>query len=101
MKLKMNFTNDLNNPQSKGFKDLAQTVKDGLFEPLNASVTGLKDVDVYGFEKGSVVVLFNIIFEVDAPAVNATQLSSAVNNVITTANFSGIPVDTSYLQISE
>ena len=99
MRIKVNFTQDLNNPQSAGFKNLAESVEDGLLQPLKESVQGVKGVDVYRFKEGSVIALYNVIMDRDAPTVNVSDMQSAVNNAITTGNFTGLPVDKTYLPV--
>ena len=89
----------MNNPQSAEFINLAKSVEDGLLQPLKGSLQGVKDVNVYAFKEGSVVALYNIIMDVNAPKVNVSDMQSAVNNAITTGNFTGLPVDKTYLPV--
>ena len=97
MKLNLNFTEDLNNPSSTAFKNLAKIVEDALLAPLQKSVQGIAAVEVYGFRSGSVIAEYNIIMNVDAPAVVVSDLQSAVQNVVQSGNLTGLDVDPSYV----
>ena len=97
MKLNLNFTEDLNNPSSTAFKNLAKSVEDALLAPLQKSVQGIAAVEVYGFRSGSVIAEYNIIMNVDAPAVDVSNLQSAVQNVVQSGNLTGLDVDPSHV----
>ena len=53
-------------------------------------------IDVYGFRPGSVIAEYYIIMNPDAPVVNISTLQSAVTNVISSGNLTGLNVDTSF-----
>ena len=46
---------------------------------------------------GSVIAVYDIVMALNASKVNMTELHSAVSNVIKTANFTGLDVDTTYV----
>ena len=93
----VNFTADLNNPNSTQFKSLANDVENALLPPLKRSLPGVVDVDVYGFRAGSVIAEYNVVMDPDATPVNASQLKSAVADVISSGNITGLNVDTSFV----
>ena len=93
----VNFTADLNNPNSTQFKSLANDVENALLPPLKKALPSVVDVDVYGFRAGSVIAEYNIVMDPDAPAVNTSQLKSAVTSVISGGNVTGLNVDTSFV----
>ena len=92
----INFTVELNNTNSTQFKSLAIQVENALLPPLKRSVPDVVDIDVYAFRPGSVIAQYNIVIDPDAPAVNSSQLQSAVTNVISSGNITGLNVDTSF-----
>ena len=93
----INFTVELNNTNSTQFKSLAIQVENALLPPLKRSVPDVVDIDVYAFRPGSVIAQYNIVMDPDAPAVNVSQLQSALTNVISSGNITGLNVDTSFV----
>ena len=92
----VNFTADLNNPNSTQFKSLANDVENAILPPLKKALPGVVDVDVYGFRPGSVIAEYYIVMDPDAPAVNTSRLQSAVTNVISSGNITGLNIDRSF-----
>ena len=80
-------------------KDMEETIEDGLLQPMTESLQGVKKVDVFGFKDGSVIALFYVFMDVNAPKVNVSSMQSAVDYAITTGNFSDLPVDRTYLPV--
>ena len=99
MKIQETFTEDLNDKNSVKYKSLKSTVESGLTTSLKNSQPAVDKVDVTGFREGSVIADYDIIIT-DAEAaqnISASDMKSAVDTAITTGNFIGITVNTTYL----
>ena len=78
------------------FKSLARNVEDSLLPPLRNALPSVLAIDVYAFRSGSVIAQYNIILDANATEVSPSQLQSAVTNVISSGNITGLNVDTSF-----
>ena len=66
---------------------------------MKASIPSVQAVDVYGFENGSIVALYNIIMDSTAPAVNVSAMVAAVATA--SGNITSLPIDTSFVPVVE
>ena len=97
LRLLINFTTDLNNPNSPQFKSLANAIKATLLPPLKEALPGVVDVNVYAFKEGSVIAEYNIVMDPDAAAVNASRIQSAITRVVSGGNLKELNVDTTFM----
>ena len=99
MKIQETFTPALQNKSSAKYQSLKSNVESGLETSIKKTQPGVEKVTVTGFRAGSVIADYDIIIT-DAEAaenISADTMQSAINSAITTATFTGIAVNTTYL----
>lgn len=94
------FTDDLKNKNSQTFRTTKRKVEDQLKPKILSNVPGSTDVQVYGFEKGSVIAKFNIIMDA-ASTTNTSQAQAGVDKTIQNGTFTGYTVNTTYTSTVE
>ena len=99
MKIQATFTRALQNKSSAQYQNLKTNLENGLETSLKKSQPGIEKVEVTGFRSGSVIADYNIIVTDENAAANISSdnIQSAVNTAITTGNFSGVAVNTSFI----
>ena len=95
MKLSMNFTADLKDPNSKLFKETKAKVESGL--AAVKKTPGVADVIVTGFRSGSVIAEFEVVMKPGEKLPEVSTLEAAVSDAIKNGDFSGLPVDKTYV----
>ena len=102
MKLQVEFTAELGDTSSSEFKSLATDVEGSLLPELKKTLGAIEAIQVTGFKQGSVIAEYNMIFtDPTAENLNASDVQTAVHTAVTTGNFTGLNVNTTYLPVVE
>ena len=99
IKIQDEFTSELTNKSSVKYQSLKSNIESGLKTSLKKIQPAIEHVDVTGFRAGSVIADYHIIV-IDANAaenITTAKMQSAVETAVTTSNFTGIAVNTTFL----
>ena len=95
LKIDAKFTPSLNDPTSEAFKQLANILEEEVMAVLKPSIPYVAAVQVLSFKPGSIIAVFRIITDNDAPenAVDASMIISALTEGIKSGILDSIKVD--------
>ena len=100
--MKRTFTNELQDPTSSDFQQLASLVVSNILSVVKKSTTGVADIQIVGFTRGSVIAIYKIIMddkneeEKENDQVQKIKITDAITTAVRNGTLNSLDVDPSY-----